>query len=132
MELLQICAVVGVAVLCLALLLQRRATYRAHVAALHAAAAKRPKRQLVIGTWTREEVARHASADDLWLIIRDEGGRGRARVYDVTDYAEEHPGGMAIMFNAGGDATEGFHGPQHPPTVHELIKEYYIGTLEDE
>lgn len=33
---------------------------------------------------------------------------------------------------AGGDATEGFHGPQHPPTVHELIKDYCIGTLKDQ
>jgi hypothetical protein len=31
----------------------------------------------------------------------------------------------------GGDASEGFHGPQHPPTVHELVKDYCIGTLTD-
>lgn len=35
------------------------------------------------------------------------------------------------LLTAGGDATEGFHGPQHPPTVHELIKDYCIGTLKD-
>lgn len=88
----------------------------------------KPKRQLVVGTWSREEVAKHATADDLWLIIKDQAS-GVAKVYDVTDYVEEHPGGMAIMYNAGGDATEGFHGPQHPPTVHELLKDYCIGTL---
>jgi cytochrome b involved in lipid metabolism len=36
------------------------------------------------------------------LIIR--------QVYDVTPYVEEHPGGDAILNNAGGDSTEGFFG----------------------
>lgn len=35
---------------------------------------------------------------------------GSVQVYDVTPYVEEHPGGDAILRNAGGDATEGFHG----------------------
>ena len=32
------------------------------------------------------------------------------QVYDVTAYVEEHPGGDAILNNAGGDSTEGFFG----------------------
>jgi hypothetical protein len=32
------------------------------------------------------------------------------QVYDVTPYVEEHPGGDAILNNAGGDSTEGFFG----------------------
>lgn len=32
------------------------------------------------------------------------------QVYDVTPYVEEHPGGDAILNNAGGDSTEGFYG----------------------
>jgi cytochrome b involved in lipid metabolism len=32
------------------------------------------------------------------------------QVYDVTSYVEEHPGGEAIMNNAGADSTEGFFG----------------------
>lgn len=119
-------AVVAVAVLLL--ILSRRSTYKRHVQQLQPP--KRAKRQLVIGTWTRAEVAQHNSAEDLWLIIKDQDS-GHFKVYDVTDYVEEHPGGMAIMYNAGGDATDGFHGPQHPPTVHELVKDYCIGTLED-
>lgn len=88
------------------------------------------KRAKVIGKWTRDEVAKHAAADDLWLIIRDKRS-GEARVYDMTAYVDEHPGGMAIMNNAGGDATEGFHGPQHPPTVFDLLDDFYVGTLVD-
>jgi cytochrome b involved in lipid metabolism len=32
------------------------------------------------------------------------------KVYDVTSYVEEHPGGDAILNNAGDDSTEGFFG----------------------
>lgn len=78
--------------------------------------------------FSRADVSAHNSDDDLWLIIRDRD-TGEKRVYDVTDYIDEHPGGMAIMDHAGGDATEGFHGPQHPPTVFELLETYRIGKL---
>ena len=44
------------------------------------------------------------------------------QVYDVTSYFEHHPGGDAILTNAGGDCTEGFHGIQHPPTVYDLVE----------
>lgn len=111
----------------IAILRSKRSAYQAHVKQFQV---RKEKRQLTIGEWTREEVAKHKSADDLWLIIRDQK-TGVEKVYDLTDYVEEHPGGMAIMYNAGGDATKGFHGPQHPDTVHELVKEYYIGTIKD-
>jgi cytochrome b involved in lipid metabolism len=78
--------------------------------------------------YTRDEVAQHCTDDDLWLIICDRD-TGEERVYDVTDYVDEHPGGMAIADHAGGDATEGFHGPQHPPTVFELLETYRIGRI---
>jgi len=120
--------IIGLAVLALAVLLRRRSSYQSHLQQLRPPA--RPKRQLVIGTWTREEVAQHNKEQDLWLIIRDQDSK-ELKVYDLTDYVEEHPGGLSILNNAGGDATEGFHGPQHPPTVHELVKDYCIGTLKD-
>lgn len=71
---------------------------------------------------TREEVAKHASRDDVWLILD-------GKVYDVTPYVDEHPGGDTILKNAGGDSTEGFHGPQHPGRVFDLIEDFCIGTL---
>ncbi|KAF8393450.1 hypothetical protein HHK36_021694 [Tetracentron sinense] len=52
------------------------------------------------------------------------------KVYDVTSYVEEHPGGDAILVHAGDDSTEGFYGPQHATRVFDMIDDFYIGDLE--
>ncbi|KNC47570.1 uncharacterized protein AMSG_02595 [Thecamonas trahens ATCC 50062] len=70
------------------------------------------------------EVSKHASPEDLWMIVH-------GKVYDVTPYVDTHEGGDAILNNAGGDNTDGFHGPQHPSKAHEMLKEYYIGECLD-
>ena len=66
---LELGTIVGLALLALAVLLRRRSSYQSHLQQLGATKAK-PKRQLVVGTWSREEVAQHSKEDDLWLIIR--------------------------------------------------------------
>ncbi|XP_052200406.1 cytochrome B5-like protein isoform X3 [Diospyros lotus] len=53
--------------------------------------------------YTRAEVSLHNKRTDCWIIIKD-------KVYDVTSYVEEHPGGDAILAHAGDDSTEGFYG----------------------
>ncbi|EIE26236.1 hypothetical protein COCSUDRAFT_83611 [Coccomyxa subellipsoidea C-169] len=73
---------------------------------------------------TKAEVAAHNSQKDCWIVVK-------GKVYDVSSYVEEHPGGLAILKNAGGDATEGFHGPQHPPRVFDIIDDFLIGELMD-
>lgn len=80
--------------------------------------------------FSRAEVAKHNKEGDLWLILRAKGS-DKLQVYDLSAYADQHPGGDAIYNNAGGDATQGFMGPQHPPSVHDLIPEYYIGWIEE-
>ena len=95
-----------------------------------AAAAQKPAKPEP-RAFSRAEVAQHNKEGDFWLILRTRGSE-QLRVYDLTTYADEHPGGDSIYRNAGGDGTEGFLGPQHPPTVHDLVPEYYIGWIEDE
>lgn len=52
--------------------------------------------------YTLEEVSKHNTAEDLWLIIN-------GRVYNVTDFLEKHPGGQKpFLHYAGQDATERF------------------------
>ena len=73
--------------------------------------------------YTRAQVATHDSEDDLWVVID-------GKVYDLTEYVHEHPGGSeAIAKNAGKDATVGFKGPQHPSRVFDIVEDYRVGTL---
>ncbi|KAI4347060.1 hypothetical protein L6164_007909 [Bauhinia variegata] len=73
-------------------------------------------------TYSKTEVALHNKRTDCWIIIKN-------KVYDVTSYVEEHPGGDAILAHAGDDSTEGFFGPQHATRVFDMIDDFYIGDL---
>ncbi|KAI9499666.1 acyl-CoA dehydrogenase/oxidase [Zychaea mexicana] len=75
--------------------------------------------------YTREEVKRHASEDDLWIIID-------TVVYDMSRFIDMHPGGaFPILEFAGKDATEAFYG-LHRQEVLQKYKRYEIGTIEGE
>jgi cytochrome b involved in lipid metabolism len=76
----------------------------------------------VVSRYCSAEVAKHNNVDDAWIIIDD-------KVYDITDFVDEHPGGDSILKNVGGDASEGYHGPQHPASVGDVLVTYYIGEL---
>lgn len=80
-------------------------------------------------TFNRKEVAKHDTAEDLWIILQNPDTQ-KLRVYNITAYVEEHPGGQAILNNAGSESTKGFYGPQHPSRVYDIIEDYYIGDLE--
>ncbi|KAI9475878.1 MAG: FMN-dependent dehydrogenase-domain-containing protein [Benjaminiella poitrasii] len=57
-----------------------------------------------------EEVAKHKTKDDVWVIIH-------GKVYDLTQFLPEHPGGQKIIMKyAGKDATSAFD-PIHPPDI---------------
>ena len=59
---------------------------------------------------TLEEVAKHNTADDVWVILN-------GKVYDCTKFLPDHPGGKkAIMVFAGKDASEEFN-MLHAPNV---------------
>ena len=83
------------------------------------------------GYYTAAEVSKHKTKDDLWLIIQPKGS-GKRKVYNVSDYVDEHPGEDSIFNNAGGDATEGFLGPQHPDNAAIILEEYCIGEVVEE
>lgn len=73
------------------------------------------------------EVSKHFQDNDCWVIIND-------KVYDVTDFLENHPGGKrAIMIYAGKEASEEFN-MLHNPNVLEkyLPKTAFIGYLKFE
>ncbi|KAJ5122569.1 hypothetical protein N7448_003703 [Penicillium atrosanguineum] len=75
---------------------------------------------------TKDEVARHKSKTDLWMILHN-------KVYDVTQYIEEHPGGVPILVeSAGQDGTEAFEDIGHSTDAREIMEKYLIGKVPDE
>ncbi|EDL09356.1 cytochrome b-5, isoform CRA_e [Mus musculus] len=61
--------------------------------------------------YTLEEIQKHKDSKSTWVILHH-------KVYDLTKFLEEHPGGEEVLREqAGGDATE------------KLSKTYIIGEL---
>uniref|UniRef100_U3IIR8 Cytochrome b5 type B n=1 Tax=Anas platyrhynchos platyrhynchos TaxID=8840 RepID=U3IIR8_ANAPP len=73
--------------------------------------------------FTLQEVARRNCSREAWLVIH-------GRVYDVTRFLEEHPGGEEVLLEqAGKDATESFEDVGHSTDAREMLKQYYIGEV---
>ncbi|KAK8032583.1 hypothetical protein PG990_002317 [Apiospora arundinis] len=72
------------------------------------------------------DIARHASPDDCWVVVN-------GKVYDLTKFAPEHPGGADIVYTwAGKDASEiynEFHTPQR--IERELPASDKLGELDE-
>ncbi|KAH9307249.1 hypothetical protein KI387_035160, partial [Taxus chinensis] len=70
------------------------------------------------------EVSEHNSNKDCWLVI---GGK----VYDVTKFMDDHPGGDEVLLSATGkDATDDFEDVGHSDSAREMMEEYYIGEID--
>ncbi|XP_032303031.1 nitrate reductase [NADH] isoform X2 [Coturnix japonica] len=73
--------------------------------------------------FTLEEVGKRNSNREAWLVIH-------GRVYDVTRFLEEHPGGEEVLLEqAGRDATESFEDVGHSTDAREMLKQYYVGEI---
>uniref|UniRef100_UPI00398F08FA cytochrome b5 n=1 Tax=Pristiophorus japonicus TaxID=55135 RepID=UPI00398F08FA len=70
-----------------------------------------------------EELKQHNSGRSAWIHIHD-------KIYDVTKFLEEHPGGAEVLKEqAGGDASEAFDDVGHSTDAREMTKRYLIGEL---
>ena len=75
-------------------------------------------------SFTFEQCQAHATSRDCWIVVS-------GKVYDVTKYLDEHPGGDGlILCLAGRDATADFDEAGHTKHAHALLNEYFIGTCE--
>jgi alkylation response protein AidB-like acyl-CoA dehydrogenase len=75
--------------------------------------------------YTREQVEKHNTPQDLWVIID-------SVVYDLTKFADLHPGGASVLVDvAGKDATTMFYN-LHRHEVLEKYARYQIGKIEGE
>lgn len=67
------------------------------------------------------EVQEHDSPEDGWMVFYN-------KVYDVTDFLNQHPGGSFVMHEyLGRDATSAFSG--HSSDAYEIMDDYLIGVL---
>ncbi|XP_049912489.1 cytochrome b5 [Epinephelus moara] len=69
------------------------------------------------------EIEEQNSFKSTWIIIQH-------KVYDVTKFLEEHPGGEEVLREqAGGDATESFEDVGHSTDAKEMSESMVIGEL---
>merc|ERR1711884_357835 len=71
------------------------------------------------------EVQKHNTEQSCWFVVDD-------KVYGVTTFFDEHPGGQDFLMKyAGDDATFEFYDVGHSPGAIEILPEYEIGTLKE-
>ncbi|KAL0737873.1 hypothetical protein Bca4012_014083 [Brassica carinata] len=74
--------------------------------------------------FTLAEVSQHTSAKDCWIVID-------GKVYDVTKFLDDHPGGdEVILTSTGKDATDDFEDVGHSSTAKAMLDEYYVGDID--
>ncbi|CAI9762505.1 unnamed protein product [Fraxinus pennsylvanica] len=71
-----------------------------------------------------EEVSKHRSIKDCWLVIE-------GKVYDVSPFMDDHPGGDEVLLSSSGkDATADFEDIGHSDSAKEMMDKYLIGTID--
>ncbi|XP_010460321.1 PREDICTED: cytochrome b5 isoform X1 [Camelina sativa] len=75
--------------------------------------------------YSMEEAATHNKQDDCWIVID-------GKVYDVSSYMDDHPGGDDVLLAVTGkDATDEFEDAGHSKDARELMEKYFIGELDE-
>ncbi|KAM6496187.1 Cytochrome b5-like heme/steroid binding domain containing protein [Amanita muscaria] len=75
-------------------------------------------------TITLEEFKASNTRDKFYVLLH-------GKVYDVTKFLDEHPGGdEVVLAEAGQDATEAFEDVGHSDEARALLPNFYIGDLE--
>ncbi|BFG13795.1 cytochrome b5 [Prunus yedoensis var. nudiflora] len=74
--------------------------------------------------FTLAQVSEHNTPKDCWLIIN-------GKVYDVTKFLEDHPGGDDVLLSATGkDATDDFEDVGHSDNARDMLKDLYVGDID--
>ncbi|XP_026426684.1 cytochrome b5-like [Papaver somniferum] len=75
-------------------------------------------------THSYEDLLKHNQNKDCWLLIS-------GKVYDVTEFMEDHPGGDQVLLTAAGkDATEDFEDVGHSESARDMLVKYCIGDID--
>merc|ERR1712087_333454 len=69
------------------------------------------------------EVSKHATKEDAWFVIHD-------KVYDISKYFDEHPGGEEVLMDRlGQNASEDFDDVGHSQDAKKTLAKYEVGEL---
>ncbi|XP_066601852.1 cytochrome b5-like [Prorops nasuta] len=73
--------------------------------------------------YTKEQVARKKDEGRTIIILHD-------KVYDVTSFLNEHPGGEEVLLeHSGKDSSDDFDDIGHSKDAFDLMKNYLVGEL---
>ncbi|KAI0353498.1 cytochrome b5 [Pilatotrama ljubarskyi] len=73
---------------------------------------------------TYAELKAHSTKESLYILLHE-------KVYDVTKFIDEHPGGdEVILAEAGRDATEAFEDVGHSDEARALLPDMLVGDFE--
>ena len=79
--------------------------------------------------YTLEQVAKHNTENDLWIVVQD-------KVYDLTGFLNEHPGGKKVLLRvAGQEATKQFNQFHSQSVLDQMGPKFlkgYIGAAKTE
>jgi cytochrome b involved in lipid metabolism len=71
---------------------------------------------------TREELKLHNKEDDIWVLVN-------GKVYDLSKFYKNHPGGPDVLEEFAGDkdGSKSFNDAGHPKTAKQEMETYLIG-----
>ncbi|KAG0335735.1 hypothetical protein BG004_008347 [Podila humilis] len=79
-----------------------------------------------VKTFTFADLTNHSTRESLYLAVD-------GKVYDCTDFIDEHPGGEEVLLDeAGRDATESFEDVGHSDEAREIMYKMYVGDLKSD
>ncbi|GAU28050.1 hypothetical protein TSUD_265080 [Trifolium subterraneum] len=74
--------------------------------------------------FTLADVSQHNTSKDCWLVIHN-------KVYDVTKFLEDHPGGDDVLISSTGkDASNDFDDIGHSTSAVAMMDEFYVGDID--
>ncbi|KAG8921826.1 fatty acid alpha-hydroxylase, partial [Tulasnella sp. 408] len=87
---------------------------------------KQPLKSRAVRIFTREDLVNHNNTSSCWISRN-------GKVYDVTGFLQDHPGGDDLILNyAGKDVGEIMKDSDehdHSDSAYEMLEEYCIGRL---
>lgn len=85
--------------------------------------------EIILNEFTLEEISKHNTMKDCWIILGSISTEGE-KVYDITNYLNDHPGGPEVLLEyAGKNAENIFQDIGHSDQAKKLVETFLIGKV---